>query len=443
MSTARVESYSPATKASSQSTIPIQVIRREVLSRDVVSLFFAKPGTNLAPTTYLPGQFVTLVLPGQAEEIYRSYSLCGRGDPREPWEITVKRVKTGMVSNYLFDTVQVGMVLQSTAPRGSFVLPQQLRRDMHIIFVAAGSGITPIRGMLRALATVPATSRPQVQLHYASRTSDDIIYRAELAQMDPQQQWLKQWHYLSSQGSPMTPQAIMANAGPVTPTTHWYMCGPETLRRDLSDDLVRRRVPTALIHAEVFGDQSTRRHIAGGPTVARIAIQDTGATITARAQETLLEALERQGYRPDFSCRTGTCGTCKLHVLGGRVTMPATTALPKQERAAGYVLSCVARPQGDITIQSGGRPPIRGTMWAAGAASMQRAASQQKLRVVTVALLGLTLAGIWGMTGHKPANVQVSLPSISLPSFDPGNTDPGNTDPGTNPPAPTVTTRSS
>src|SRR5215472_8366955 len=127
-------------------TIPIQVVRREMLLPDVVSLFFAKPGTRLAPAPYLPGQFVTLVLPGHYDVLYRSYSLSGGGNPHDPWEITIKRVKQGVVSNYLFDAIQVGMVLQATPPRGSFILPHQIRRDMSFIFVAAGSGITPIRG---------------------------------------------------------------------------------------------------------------------------------------------------------------------------------------------------------------------------------------------------------------------------------------------------------
>ncbi len=411
------------------SMIPIQVIRREVLAADVVTLYFARPGTRQAPAAYLPGQFVTLVLPGHYDILYRSYSLCGAGDPREPWEITVKRVQQGVVSNYLFDTIQVGMVLQATPPRGSFVLPQMIRRDMQFVFVAAGSGITPIRGMLRALAALPPAQRPQVQLHYASRSPEAIIYRDELARLDPQRLWVKQWHYMTGTDGRMTPAMIFANAGSLPRSTHWYMCGPEALRQDLQTALERGGVAPTLIHSEVFADQSKRRPVrnnaGAGPTVARVAIQETGASIDVRAHETLLEALERHGYQPEFSCRSGSCGTCKLRVLGGRVEAPGNSALSANERAAGYVLSCVTQPRGDVLIQSGGRVPGRGNMQRPFAAA-RRASEKQSLRIATVALLGVALFGIWGgLTSHSPANLNLSLPSFSLPSDNSGGDNSG------------------
>jgi ferredoxin-NADP reductase len=445
--------------AASTNALSIQVIRREVIAQDVVTLSFARPGTNVAPSHYLPGQFVTLMLPGRYEVLYRSYSLCGRGDPREPWEITVKKVQQGVVSNYLFDMIQVGMVLQATPPRGSFVLPTHIRPEMRFIFVAAGSGITPIRGMIRALAALPPTQRPQAQLHYASRTQDDIIYRSEWKQIDPQQTWLKQWHYITSTGMQMTPAAIFANSKDASRNTHWYMCGPDELRRDLQAALQQRNVAPQLIHTEVFADQSRRRPLisAASPVVARVAIQETGATINARSQETLLEALERHGYRPDFSCRTGTCGTCKLRVLGGRVhsTVRLSNTLSSSEIAAGYTLSCVAHPQGDVLIQSGGRLPARGHVPGISAAT-ERAATRQAMRVGVMLAIGTLLIGIWTQTGHSPANAFTPIIQ-STPggtnNFSPGNDDsppPGNNQP-TNvtqptyivPPIPTVKTKSS
>jgi ring-1,2-phenylacetyl-CoA epoxidase subunit PaaE len=430
MSTRPAE-YPPAIVPSGALTI--QVIRREILARDVITLYFATPGTRRAPAPYLPGQFVTLMLPGQYETLYRSYSLCGSGDPREPWEVTVKRVHRGLISNYLFDLIQVGMVLQATTPRGSFVLPQPIRHDAHIVFVAAGSGITPIRGMVRALAALKPEQRPHVQLHYASRSLEEIIYRAELAQINPDQSWLRQWHYLSARGERMTPEAIFANAGSLPRATHWFMCGPDALSRELQETLVARNVPPALIHTEVFADQSKRRPLlpgaAAGPTVARVAIRDTGATIDVRSHETLLDALERHGYRPDFSCRAGSCGTCKLRVLGGRVSA-SSSALTASERAAGYVLSCVARPQGDVLLLSGGRPPAAGR--ASGtSAILDRAAAKLRLRVAVLITMAVVLSAIWTFTSHKP--VRASSNSNSTPAVsNPGDFNPPS---GNNPPS--------
>src|ERR1700682_4779581 len=90
--------------------IPVQVIRHKVIAPNVVTLSLAQPGTKQAPGPYLPGQFITLVIPGNNGNIYRSYSLCGSGNPRDPWEITLKRIPGGIVSNYLYDSVKVGMM---------------------------------------------------------------------------------------------------------------------------------------------------------------------------------------------------------------------------------------------------------------------------------------------------------------------------------------------
>src|SRR5205807_4092169 len=124
--------------------IEVQVIRHEVIAPDVVTLSLAQPGTKQAPGPYLPGQFITLVIPGTNGNVYRSYSLCGNGNPRDPWEITLKRFPDGVVSNYLYERVHVGMILHALPPRGVFILPASLRPEQTFVFVAVGTGITPI-----------------------------------------------------------------------------------------------------------------------------------------------------------------------------------------------------------------------------------------------------------------------------------------------------------
>jgi ferredoxin-NADP reductase len=131
--------------------LPVQVVAREVVAPDVVSISIVLPGTEQSPAPYLPGQFVTLALPTPRETLYRSYSLCGGGDPSKPWEIAIKRMDQGAVSTYFYTWVQEGTLLYSSLPRGTFTLPANLAPEMTLVFVAAGTGITPIMGMLRAL----------------------------------------------------------------------------------------------------------------------------------------------------------------------------------------------------------------------------------------------------------------------------------------------------
>ncbi len=447
--------------------MPVQVIRREIPAPQVVTLFLVLPGTHQAPAPYLPGQFVTLALPTTHETLYRSYSLCSAGDLDQPWEITIKRLHQGAVSTYMYDSVSENTLLFASLPRGSFTLPACWSIRTPFVFVAAGSGITPIIGMLRYLASLPAEERPRVQLHYASRTEEDIIYRRELEQMDPSESWLRQWHYLSSRNIRMTADLVLSHAEHVAPLAHWYMCGPVTLKRDLQALLADAGVPEDHIHAEVFATEIGVAHAQVGavyttggtaPTrssAARLRVADTGDVLDVRESETLLATLERHGYRPDFSCRAGACGACRVKLLSGQVA-PIGEALSTAERAEGYILSCIARPQDDVTIATGGRPPatrVRASGTAEAVPSVARQAARMLVRMTSLVAVGGLMLGTWNLTNHKPLSWQQhaasspgtgSSPPPTQPSAGHTPTAPGSTaTPVPAPPPPVATARPS
>ena len=400
----------------------VQVVRREALMDGVVRLSLAVPGTIQAPAPYLPGQFITLALPTQRQMLHRSYSLCGNGRPGQPWVITVKRQHLGVVSTYLYDHMREGMTLYASRPRGAFVLPANLRPGMPLIFVAAGSGITPIIGMLSALALLPPEQRPVVQLHYASRSPAETIYLRELNALDPESRWLRCWYYFSAQGHRLTPQAVMSQAGPVARQAHWYLCGPHALKRDLQQLLAASAIPEQRVHAETFASPAapqapnmTVRQVPGAPTStgARLRVADTGEVLQVQPNETLLAALERHGYSPDFSCRAGACGTCKLRLLGGAVE-PVGEALSPAERRAGYVLGCIDRPVGDVSIASAGQAPARGaTVIARRPATARRQTAIRRVRMLTLVGVFALLFGSWSLTTYKASSAQTASTSSS------------------------------
>jgi ferredoxin-NADP reductase len=422
--------------------LPVQVVRREIIAPEVVTLYLAVPDTDQAPAPYLPGQFVTLAIPTLKKILYRSYSLCGNGRPDQPWEITIKRIQAGKVSTYLYEKVGEGKLLYSSLPRGTFTLPKDLQPGAPLIFVAAGSGITPIMGMLSALALLPPDYCPQVQLHYASKTPMEIIYRQELHELDPQERWLRQWHYLSSDGNRLTAEDVVRRAGPLTQRAHWYMCGPEALKRDLQALLEDEDVPDDQIHAEVFvaspaqpNETSSTLPALRQGTGFHLVVEETGAVLETHPNETLLAALERQGYRPEFSCRAGACGACKLRVLDGQVA-PVGEALSAAERRAGYVLSCIAKPLGDVTLASGGRPPaggVRGVPDGAPipAAAYSRHTTVNRARWAAVFAVGGILFGTWNLTNHMPPSLLAHAAPPGAPTSAP--TAPGQTPAGQTP----------
>lgn len=354
-----------------------------------------------APAPYLAGQFITLALPGpRGETLYRSYSLCGDGRPETPWEITIKRQEGGQASNYLANDVPPGAILHASPPLGHFTLPAQLTPGMTFVFIATGSGVTPIMGLLRALAHVAPSLHIRAQLHYAYHSPADAIYGRALDALDPQGVWLRQWRYISTEGHHrLTVEDVVAIAGDLTATSHWYICGSSRLRRKLEAQLAHRGVPIAQFHAESFGDM--RRESSAALAVPQratsevsIRLAESGAVVTARPHETLLAALERNDIHPPFNCRVGVCGTCRVRLVAGQVSRGEEAGLTAEQRAEGDVLACVAYPLTDVTL-----------------AGLDATAPAPRLaRTTTWMLIGLTLVATLAILIASYRFAQVSPP---------------------------------
>jgi ferredoxin-NADP reductase len=387
---------------------------------------------------------VTLALPTPNETLYRSYSLCGDGDPSRPWELTIKRMKMGAVSTYFYQSVQQGTLLYASLPRGTFTLPSRLSPEMAFVFIAMGSGITPLMGMIRAIQRLPAQERPLVQLHYASRTPGDIIYADELDRLDLDHVWLRQRHYISSEGHRISVDEILDLAGPLAARAHWYTCGADSLKRDLQSELEAMGVPARQIHTEVFASQHAPAYRIAQSTASTepsdLFIADTGDAVNVEPGETLLAALERNGYHPEFSCRAGICGSCKLRILEGDVDQQGEILSPA-EKANGYVLSCIAHPMGQVTLASGGRPPA-GTVRRkiTGISGGRSRTGVTGVRAATLVGASALLVGSWALTNHQPNSwtaAAAALPAAQQTA--PAGAKPGTT-PGASPSAGTTTT---
>lgn len=204
----------------------------------------------------------------------------------------------------------------------------------------------------------------------------------------------------------MSADEILDLAGPIAPRAHWYMCGADSLKRELQSELEAMRVPVRQIHTEVFASQHAPAYrVAQSATASEpsdLFIADTGAAVDVEPGETLLAALERNGYRPESNCRAGICGACKLRMLEGEVDNQGEILSPG-EKAEGYVLSCIAHPLGQVTLASGGRPPA-GTVRrkVAGVSGGRSPFSVTGVRVATLVGASVMLAGAWSLTNHYP-----------------------------------------
>jgi CDP-4-dehydro-6-deoxyglucose reductase, E3 len=84
-----------------------------------------------------------------------------------------------------------------------------------------------------------------------------------------------------------------------------------------------------------------------------VTIQPSGSSFSTAEDESVLHAALEAGFRLPYGCRAGSCGSCKGKILQGRVDYGVyqDSALPDDERAAGYALFCVAKPQTDLVVE--------------------------------------------------------------------------------------------
>ena len=332
-----------------------RVLRVEQESRDIRSFYLEPPSDS--SVTFAPGQHipVQVQIDGEAAMI-RTYSLSSA--PSDGYlRISVKA--QGPASRHLHERVKPGDVLDVRSPMGSFTLDEQSTRPL--VLIGAGVGITPLLAMLREQLNKGQARR--IHLFHGARSLADLPFGQELASLRQQAGGLLHVHRALSQpeGHAVAGQDYeftgrlgieQVKATLALDDYDFYLCGPGSFTQDLYEGLRSVHVPDARIHAEAFGPSTLRRHTdAGQPTLQQppSASEPVPVYFAASAKEarwvpgsgTLLELAEARGLAPEFSCRGGSCGTCKTRLVSGQVHYPNP---PAELPGAGSVLICCAVP---------------------------------------------------------------------------------------------------
>ena len=203
------------------------------------------------------GQYLTLRLVVDAVEERRSYSICAPAGaaPR----IGVRRVDTGLFSEWLVDGVQPGDEVEVAPPAGSFT--PDLAPGTHHGLVAAGSGITPVLSI--AATVLAAHADTHVTLVYGNRRTDTVMFTEEIADLkNAHGPRLHLLHVLSRE--PMAAEVVTGRLDAAKLRTllgalvdvgdvdHWWLCGPLGMTTDAHTVLAELGVPRRRVHRELF-----------------------------------------------------------------------------------------------------------------------------------------------------------------------------------------------
>lgn len=331
-----------------------------------ISIGFHIPPALRDDFAFIHGQYLTLKLQVNGEELRRSYSICSSPLDKEEIRIAVKRVTNGRASSQLVDQLKPGSKLEVMTPMGNFHTALDPQQEHHYIAFAAGSGITPI---LSILTTVLRTEpRSRFTLFFGNSDVDRIIFRNKLEELKVHYAGrLSVYHILSRgtdadalfNGRITNEKATQLLKAFVTDPLHkeFFICGPEQMMVNVSEALEKSGVSKKHIHVELFSSPVTSEVKKEAPPAA------TGAPFAGKARVTvildgreteievdprgdsILDSATDAGLDVPYACKGAVCCTCKARVTTGQVEMDMNYALTDEEVADGYVLTCQSHPR--------------------------------------------------------------------------------------------------
>jgi len=309
-------------------------------TRDAATLVI-RPGADW--DGHLPGQYVRIGIDVDGVRQWRAYSLTHGPRADRRIAVTVKAVPDGLVSHHLVHSTQPGTLVHLEQAAGEFVLPPEGGR---FLFVTAGSGITPVIGMLRNL--FPSTDEGVLR---PGRTAAYDVTVVHVAPTRPDSIFIRDLEALAAAGA----INLVARYDDV----HGVLDVDELPA--LVPDLAERRTfacgPAGMLEAlerfhadkglDLFTEQFRTSRVEPGEG-GSVTFAD-GRSLTADGATPILDAAEDAGVLMPSGCRMGICFGCVLPMSEGSVrdlrNGQVTTAVPGESGAI-KIQTCISAAAG-------------------------------------------------------------------------------------------------
>jgi ferredoxin-NADP reductase len=308
-----------------------------VAETDDAATVVIQPGRGWAG--HVPGQYIRIGVDVDGVRQWRAYSLTSPVDPPDGRiAITVKVIPDGRVSDHLVRRARAGTLVHLDQASGEFVLPTP--RPEKVLFVTAGSGITPVMGMLRSAID----DLRDVVLVHSAPTTDDVIFADELRLLAERGRLRLIERHTDADG--MLDAAQLAALVADVDARETWACGPAAMLDELESDWRRRGIAHRL-HTERF--RATAHATGDGGTVT---FTSSEVSVDADGATPLLQAGEDAGVLMPSGCRMGICRGCVAPLREGSVRDLRTGELTHASPGDGVVVqTCVSAAAGRCEIE--------------------------------------------------------------------------------------------
>ena len=305
---------------------------------------------------YKAGQFLTVKIPIKNKIEKRAYSFSSSPVTDKFLKITVKKVREGLVSNYICNSLKAGQKIEIEKPAGSFyVEPDKSASHKYILF-AAGSGITPIFSIIKTvLEKEPLSS---ILLIYANRDERSIIFKKhleDLSQLYPnnfavehvlEKNEIEIHNYHQDLLNEELTKELLAKHELSFPEGKYMMCGPQGFMDQAKKILGNNGISRDKIKLEAFRfDFVTSSNVKDLVSNVTLYFDNKKHTLNVPGDKTILQAALSNNILLPYSCRSGMCSSCKAKCVTGDIKMIDGHLLSKEEVAEGQVLTCISFPR--------------------------------------------------------------------------------------------------
>jgi len=302
----------------------IEVIVSAVLPlNDLVTRFeFKRKDGNYFPTFSAGAHTVVHMRDGDRQRL-NPYSLMSDPADTETYAISVRRDDEGRGGSlFMHNNVKVGDAMEITYPVNLFSL--DLRAKKHV-FLAGGIGITPFMAMIAQLER----SSDSWELHYSVRTEALGTYVDQLVSKYPNKVRI----YYDDQSQSINLENLL-DGQPLG--TNVYVCGPKGMIDWVHKTAAAAGWPDANVHSEEFTAPQPGKEF-------QVRLCRSEKTITVGENESLLEAMEREGVDAPFLCRGGACGQCETNVVSSDGEFIHRDHWLEPDEQGNKIMPCVSR----------------------------------------------------------------------------------------------------
>jgi len=346
--------------------LQVAEVRKE--TSDCVSIAFIVPRDLKEKFNYIQGQYITLRITINGEDVRRSYSLCSCPLDNE-LRVAVKKVAEGAFSTYANVFLKKGDTLDVMPAMGKFFTALKPELTKQYVGFASGSGITPLLSIIKT--TLRTELKSSFTLVYGNRNRHSIIFKEELEGL--KNRYMERFRVIYILSREKTDAAI--NFGridaekctalcnktlDITTTDEFFLCGPENMIFSVKDQLEYLGVDKKKIHFELF--------TIPGQKVSSIVNRESEVKTEVKSKITvkldgiafdfdlgfdgdaILDAALKNGADLPYACKGGVCCTCRAKLVEGEVDMDVNYGLEQEEIEQGFILTCQSHPRTETVV---------------------------------------------------------------------------------------------